>query len=190
MTTERSAVLVVVDVQNGFIREASAPVVPVIADLVRRWQAAGGDTVFTRYLNYAGSPFERIMRWTKLQGRPDIDIVDALQPYANRATAVIDKTIYSLFSPEGVQLVAERGWTDLYICGIATESCVLKTAVDAFERDLTPWVIENASASHAGSEAHNAGLLVTGRFIGRDQIIQVGDVPAELLAELPIKLTP
>ena len=36
---ERKPVLVVVDVQNGFITEHSQPVVPVIVDLVRRWQA-------------------------------------------------------------------------------------------------------------------------------------------------------
>ena len=38
--SERKPVLVVVDVQNGFITEHSEPVVPVIVDLVRRWQAA------------------------------------------------------------------------------------------------------------------------------------------------------
>jgi hypothetical protein len=34
---------------------------------------------------------------------------------------------------------------DLYVCGIATESCALKTVVDAFERDITPWWIQEAS---------------------------------------------
>ena len=33
--------LVVVDMQNGFVTENSRPVVPVIADLVERWTAAG-----------------------------------------------------------------------------------------------------------------------------------------------------
>jgi len=173
-----SSVLVVVDVQNGFIRPPSASVVPVIRDLVQRWRNAGGDVVFTRYLNYPGSPFERMIHWTQLQDSPQIDIVPELQPAANRATAVLDKTIYSLFSPEGKELVSSHGWTDLYICGIATESCVLKTAVDAFELDLTPWVIEDASASHAGQAAHDAGILVIQRFIGAGQIIRVADVPA------------
>jgi len=180
----RSAVLVVVDAQNGFIRPPSAPIVPVIAGLVERWQAAGGDVVFTRYLNYPNSPFERMIRWTECQMSPQIDIVPELQPFADRATAILDKKIYTMFSDEGAALVKAHGWTDLYICGIATESCVLKTAVDAFERDLTPWVIEDASASHAGQVAHDAGILVTQRFIGVDQIIRVADVPAHLLPEL------
>jgi nicotinamidase-related amidase len=150
--------------------------VPVIAGLVKRWQEEGGDVVFTRYINYPGSPFERMIHWHKLQESPEIDIVDDLAPLAAKAIT-LDKRIYSLFSPEGTRLVQEKGWTDLYICGIATESCVLKTAVDAFELDLTPWVLSDASASHAGEAVHEAGLLVIRRFIGEGQIIRVSDVP-------------
>lgn len=178
-----TSVLIVVDMQNGFISEHSAPIVPIVVDLVDRWQRAGGDVVFTRYLNYPGSPFERLIHWTLLRTSPQIDIVPELQTYAERATAVIDKTIYSLFADEGASLVRQRGWTDLYICGIATESCVLKTAVDAFELDLTPWVIEDASASHSGIVAHDAGILVTRRFIGREQIIRVSDLTHVLTLE-------
>lgn len=176
------SVLVVVDVQNGFIREASAPVVPVIVDLVDRWQRAGGDVLFTRYLNYPGSPFERLVRWSACMTSPEIDIVDELQPYADKAY-VIDKTVYGLFADRaGAALVEQQGWRDIYVCGIATESCVLATALGAFELDLTPWLIEDASASHAGRHVHDAGLLVTRRFIGERQIITTGDIPAHLLA--------
>jgi nicotinamidase-related amidase len=178
------SVLVVVDVQNGFVREPSAPVVPVIADLVDRWQRAGGKTLFTRYLNYEGSPFERLIGWSELMTSPQIDIVDELQPYAEKATAVVDKVGYGLFADDaGAALVEERGWTDIYVCGIATESCVLATALGAFEVNLNPWVIADASASHAGQHVHDAGILVTRRFIGEGQIIRVADIPAPLLAE-------
>jgi nicotinamidase-related amidase len=175
-----SAVLVVVDMQNGFISDGSASVVPVVVDLVDRWQRASGDVVFTRYRNYPGSPFERLIHWSKLRSSPQIDIVDELRAQAQRATAIVDKRIYSMFTEEGAALVRHHGWTDLYICGIATESCVLKTAVDAFEQDLTPWVIEDASASHAGSVAHNAGILVARRFIGRGQVIRSEDLSTVL----------
>lgn len=174
-----SAVLVVVDVQNGFVREQSAHVVPVIVDVVSRWQSAGGDVVFTRYFNYAGSNFERLFKWSKLMESPETDIIPELVPYANKATAVVDKTVYSFFNEEGIALVRSHGWTDIYVCGIATESCVLKTAVDAFDHGdhLTPWLIEDASASHAGQVAHDAGVLVASRFIGPDQIIKTADIP-------------
>ncbi|GAA3172198.1 isochorismatase family cysteine hydrolase [Nonomuraea roseoviolacea] len=173
------SVLVVVDVQNAFVRPASAHVVPVIADLVERWQ---GDVLFSRYINYPGSPFERLVRWSACMTSPEIDIVDELQPHTARAL-VIDKRGYGLFAdPAGAALVAERGWRDIYVCGIATESCVLATALGAFEADLTPWLIADASASHAGPDVHDAGLLVARRFIGQGQIISVADIPASLAA--------
>lgn len=172
----KSAVLIVVDVQNGFIRDASAPVVPTIVELVDRWQRNDGATVFTRYFNYPHSPFERLIRWTALQGPPDTDIVGELQPYLDRATAVLDKPVYSFFTAEGDTLVRSHGWSDIYVCGIATESCVLKTAVDAFERNLTPWVIAEASRSHGGQSAHDAGLLVIRRFIGASQVVRLRDL--------------
>jgi nicotinamidase-related amidase len=143
--------------------------------------ASCGKSRFTRYLNYPGSNFEKLFKWSKLMGSPEIDIVSDLEPYLDKATALVDKTMYSLFNEEGVSLVREHGWTDIYVCGIATESCVLKTAVDAFELDLTPWLIEDASASHAGQLAHDAGVLVTSRFIGPKQIIKAADIPAVVL---------
>jgi len=179
MTSGRP-VLVVTDMQNGFVREQSAHIVPVVVDLVRRWQAAGNDTLFTRYLNYPGSPFERFFGWRKLQDAPETDIVPELTPYVERGI-VLDKPIYSPFTVEGEKLFQQHGWTEPYFCGIATESCVLKGAVDAFERGFTPWLITDACASHAGSEAHAAGLLVASRFIGPGQVITQASIPSSLV---------
>lgn len=171
-----NAALIVVDVQNGFVTEHSAHVVPVIVELVKRWQKAGRDVVFTRYINHEGSIFERVMGWSKLQESPEIDIVPELQPLASHALAVIDKRIYTMFTDEGEQLAKDRGWTEAYVCGIDTEVCVLKTAVDAFERDIVPRLVVDASASHSGSEAHEAGLLVAQKMIGRRQLIRSTDL--------------
>lgn len=166
-------VLIVIDVQNGFVTDNSRHVVPVIRELVAHWQASGRDTVFTRYFNYPGSPYERLIGWSELMGPPATDIVHELQPYAEKAIAVVDKHSYSLLADAGgAHLVAKHGWTDLFVCGIDTESCVLKTVVDAFEQDMIPWLIEDASASHSGAYLHEAGLLIAGRFIGERQRIR------------------
>ncbi|MFI9644469.1 cysteine hydrolase [Micromonospora sp. NPDC051925] len=178
MTTGQP-VLVVTDMQNGFVREQSAHVVPIIVELVRCWQKAGGDTLFTRYLNYPGSPFERFFGWSKLQSAPEMEIVEELAPYLDKGI-VLDKRICSPFTQDGEEIFTRFGWADVYFCGIATESCVLKGAVDAFERNLTSWLIEDASASHAGPQAHEAGLLVARRFIGPGQVISLSGIPSKL----------
>lgn len=174
MDLDRTA-LVVVDVQNGFVTDNSRPVVPIIADLVARWTAAGRPVVFTRYLNHPESMFHTLMQWKKLTDSPDTDIVDELQDAASRAP-VIDKDGYTLFNDEGRALVKERGWTDLVFCGIDTESCVLKSAVDAFEAGIRPWILTDASASHSDQAGHDAGLLVARRFIGPAQLISSAEL--------------
>ena len=84
---------------------------------------------------------------------------------------MVSKSGYTAITPDVLELVAARGWTDLYITGMDTESCVLATALNAFEAGLTPWLVTDACASHAGPAAHEAGLLVTGRLIGIRQLI-------------------
>ncbi len=66
--------------------------------LVRRWQAARGDVVFSRYLNYAGSPFERLIGWTKMADGPETELITELAPYVGPSTPVVDKYIYTLFT--------------------------------------------------------------------------------------------
>jgi nicotinamidase-related amidase len=176
-----TAALIVVDMQNGFLNEANWPVVGVVEHLVEHWSAAGGAVIFTRYHNYPDSPFVRLIKWSKLQASPEVDIVAELAAHADQAHAMLDKTAYTVFTAEGTALIKEGGWTNLLFCGVATESCVLKSAVDAFELGYTPWLITDASASDASAEAHDAGLLVASRFIGRGQLITA----AEVLAGIP-----
>lgn len=175
------SVLVVVDMQNGFVSSRSAHIVPAVAQLVERWRDAGLPYVMTRFINEAGSPFEELIHWTRMQTSPEIDLVDALAPAASDAVAVIDKPHYSAFTPAFSDLIEQHGWRNIVVAGIATESCVLKTAADAFETPgLVPWVITDASYSHAGAEAHEAGLLVAKRFIGRGQLITTDALMADV----------
>lgn len=178
------AALIVIDMQNGFVNHHSEHVVPTVVALAERWVAAGRPVVFTRYLNYADSPFERFFDWTRLQHAPETDIVPELVDHAASAHAVIDKPAYSLYTEQGAAIIAEAGWTDLVFCGIATESCVLKSAADAFEHGHTPWIVTDASASDAGPAVHDAGLLVARRLIGRRQLITTDDVMRELSSRL------
>ncbi|MFF7192920.1 cysteine hydrolase family protein [Streptomyces sp. NPDC008079] len=179
-----NAALIVIDMQNGFTNHHSRHVVPVLAGLVERWSAAGCPVVFTRYLNYADSPFERFFDWSRLQHAPETDIVAELAEQAASAYAVLDKPAYSLYTEEGVALIEQAGWKDLVFCGIATESCVLKSAADAFERGHSPWIVTDASASDAGPAVHDAGLVVARRLIGRRQLITTDDVLRQLAPRL------
>jgi hypothetical protein len=117
--TKKSA-LVVVDVQNGFVTENAAHVVPVIVDLVRRWQAVDGHVVFTRYHNYPGSPYERLIGWYGLYGAPETDLVSALIPFTQRSNSLmLDKTGYTAFTDVLMRAGLYSRNTDLLTCSYA-----------------------------------------------------------------------
>jgi nicotinamidase-related amidase len=92
------------------------------------------------------------------------------------ARIVFDKPGYTSFTPDVRTWIRDNNITKLYCCGIATEGCVLKTAVDAFEADIEPVVVHDACASHAGRTQHEAGLFVLARFIGKGQIQSIDEV--------------
>jgi nicotinamidase-related amidase len=176
-----SSTLVVVDPQVGFVNSKSEHVLPRLVELVGTWFAAGGDVVFSRYHNYPASPFERLLNWTDVHDSPETDIVPALAGLAGDARAVITKTGYTVLNAHGEQVVAEHGWTDLIFCGLDTDTCVLKSAVDAFERGLTPWLVTDACASHSGRAEHEMGLTMAGRFIGAGQLLTTQDLLAKAI---------
>ena len=68
-------VLVVVDVQNGFVNQHSEHAVGAVVDLVTTWTARGLPVVFTRYLNQPGSAYEKYFSWSRLMDSPEIDLV-------------------------------------------------------------------------------------------------------------------
>lgn len=177
-----SAALVVIDMQNGFVNHHSGHAVPAVSDLTAQWTAVGRPVIFTRYFNYPGSSYERFFQWHRLQEQPETDIVPELAEAAAHAHEVIDKTGYTLFTPEADGLIRQAGWTDLVFCGIATESCVLKSAADAFERGYAPWIVTDACATDAGPDVHDAGLVVARRLIGSSQLVTTDHVVEQLTA--------
>lgn len=165
----KETVLIVVDMQNGFLGSKTEHIVPCIEELVQKWQALGGATVFTRFISLPDGQYERLINWKRLQTSPEIDICPSLVPFAK---CVIEKNYYTAFTDEFKHMVSSNTWTNFAICGIATDSCVLKTAADAFELGYTPFVLNDACASHAGPDIHEAALSILKRFIGRNQVIE------------------
>ncbi|MFI6688324.1 isochorismatase family cysteine hydrolase [Streptomyces sp. NPDC050485] len=176
----RTTPLFVIDVQNGFVNDHSRHVVPVIARLIDQWEAAGAPVLFSRYFNHPESPFARLLDWTALHNAPETDIVPALAPYAARATQVIDKVTYSALPRDIIGEFRDEDWDTVVLCGIATDSCVLKTAADAFEANITPLIVTDACASEAGDATHQAGLTVARRMIGARQLITTTEAAALL----------
>lgn len=143
----------------------------------------------TKFVNLPGSPYERLINWTRCQDAPDTDIAPELQHHADEGVPVVEKPGYTFFTRDWADRAISEAWSDVVMVGIDTDGCVLKSALDAFELDLTPWVVTDATASHSGQEAYDAAIYIAGRTIGRGQMVSSEDVlcalPAEGTANIP-----
>ncbi|AHH18545.1 isochorismatase family protein [Nocardia nova SH22a] len=148
---------------------------------LRQQTAVGRPVVLSRYLNFPGSPYERLLDWHGLRSSPDIDIVSELGRFCDHPrTVVMDKTGYTALTAEAVECWRDAGVTDLVLCGIATDGCVFKTALDVFEVGFTPWVVTDAVASntsrHNPRDVHESALLLLARLIGAQQLVSSSDI--------------
>jgi nicotinamidase-related amidase len=168
MTDEKS-LLLVVDVQNGFINEQTKHVVARINRLTAEWQKRQWPVVCSRFINIEGSPWERLRDWHELKGEPETLLSEDLRvdtPY------IFKKSTYSAWSPETQQVAAVHKVQDIVIVGVDTNECVLATALAVFDSGLTPWVIEDCCASNGGSQVHDQTLTLLQALLGKQQVIK------------------
>lgn len=166
------SMLLVVDVQNGFVNEHTRQIIEPVNRLIAAFRERGESVAFTRFVNTPGSGYQRWIGWTRFMGEPENALHDAVDAGAG---PVFVKHGYTAFTPEFERFLREQRMERLVLCGIATDGCVLKSAVDAFERGIEPVVVTDACASHGGREIHAAGLLLLGRFIGAGQLRLAAD---------------
>jgi|ERR1051326_2454967 nicotinamidase-related amidase len=165
--------LIVIDVQRGMVNDNSQHVVPKVIELIRQARATSIPVLFTRFINHAQSGHVKWMAWSRFMNSPEVDLHPEILPFVQ---TLFDKPGYTSFIPPVRAWLSERGITRLFCCGVDTDACVLKTAVDAFESDIEPIVVHDACASHAGQAAHEAGLFLLSRLIGKNQIRGLDEV--------------
>lgn len=156
--------LMIIDVQKGFINPWTAHVPALVEALQGDFRRA----LVTRFFNPPGSMHRRLIGWKRFA--PDSD--DVALAFTPRADArIVDKSTYTCLSDTLRDELRRDGIGRVYLCGIATDNCVLKTAVDLFEAGIEPVVLADACASHGGPECHEAGLMLLRRFIGEGQVV-------------------
>ncbi|MFK7982019.1 MAG: isochorismatase family cysteine hydrolase [Saprospiraceae bacterium] len=164
-----SDLLLVVDMQNTFVNEKVRPIIPNIIALINKFKAANRLIAFSRFINSATSNYVKLLQWDSCAVGAEIEIIPALMDYTKTAF-VFDKPYYTPYTTEFKKYLTSNKITRIFICGVTTESCVLKAALDVFEDNKEPIVVENACYCDAGIESHKAGIFLISRNIGRKQV--------------------
>lgn len=181
MPLPASAALIVIDVQNGFVNDRSQIVLDPICRFLDRWIASDPKrlTVFTRFHNDVGSSWDTLIHWQRLRTSPETDLHPCVVPYTRPPALIEDKHSYTCLTPTVITALERAEVSTILLMGIATDSCVMATAVDTFEAGLRPVVLTDCCASHAGPEIHEMGLTLMSRNVGSDQLIKSTDLILE-----------
>lgn len=163
----KTAALLIIDVQNGFVKnENTKSIVPSINHLIKTF--GQGRVLASKFVNPRGGLWEKLMNWHALKEPPETDFYPELSVPAGSAYA---KQAYSAWNEVVQGFCKEHGITELFLCGIDTDQCVLATAIDVFSAGIRPVVITDCCASSAGTAFHDAALMLLERLIGKEQLV-------------------
>lgn len=156
--------LLIVDVQKGFVNKKTAHIPALVEKLQYQY-----DVVFaTRFFNLPDSPYRTLIGWNRLTpGTEDVELAFPIREDA----LILDKTIYSCVTDSFLASLEEKGIDEVDICGIDTDICVTKCAVDLFEKGIKPVVMKDYCATHAGEDLQEAALIILERYIGKNQVV-------------------
>ena len=169
--------LLLIDIQNGFVTEKTEHIMPRLESLIS--SGIFNHIVATQFVNKEGSPYVRSLNWKKLMERPEIDVKYVVKKNTER---IFEKNVYSALNDPFLSFVSNKGIERIYIAGIDTDCCVLKTAADMFEKGLNFRVLIDYSTSNGGKKSHEAADTVMVRLIGEGNILR-GDMTRERLNE-------
>jgi nicotinamidase-related amidase len=157
------AALLIIDVQRYFLNAFTAHIPARVEALQARYSVSFA----TRFVNPPGSAYERLIGWNGCRpGSPDTELAFKPAPH----TQVIEKSVYTVVNAAFLAALDAAGETEVHLCGLDTEACVSKCALDLFEAGVRPKVLARACASHAGADDHAAALKTLARLIGPAQI--------------------
>lgn len=158
--------LLIIDLQESFINESTKLLPQKIEKLLISNKF--DYIVFTKFINDDNSNFYRILNYKGCMTEKDRNIV-----IDTKNCKIIEKRVYTAYNDELKSYIDSNNIKTIYLCGIDTDACVLKTALDLFENNLDVKVIEDCSMSHSGIEYHNSAINMLRKLIGNQNVIKM-----------------
>jgi len=157
--------LLIIDMQEGF---RSAESESILSNLLKLKNSFNGKIVFSKFVNNKNSLFEKQLNWTQLQNEEDKKLFSELQTSNN---IEFEHNGYTVLNESLMKFVKENRITKVYLCGIYTDVCIVKTAMDLFDEGIETFVIEDACNSLHGKNIHDSAIESLRHILGKKQII-------------------
>ena len=181
--------LVVVDMQRVF-GDPSSPwltlgypdIVNQVDELVR---AFADRVVFTRFLvpdRPEGSWVPYYELWHAVTVPEAMPLMELTEPWASLRPPTLDRPTFSKWGPELRELDGPA--RTLVLCGVATDCCVIATALPAADAGMFVRVVADACAG-LNDEAHARALAMCAGFAPQIEVTTVAEELANLRAAAP-----
>ena len=162
--------LLIIDMQEGFRYPESESLLPHLLKLKKSFN---GKIVFSKFINDKDPLFEKQLNWTKFQNSNDQKLFSELQASNN---IEIQHSTYTVLNDELKNFIKANNITKVYLAGIYTDVCIVKTAMDLFDNNIETFVIEDACNSLHGKNDHDSAIDSLKHILGKKQILLTDDV--------------
>lgn len=162
--------LLIIDMQEGFRYPESEA---ILSNLLKLRKVFNGKIVFSKFVNDKGSLFERQLNWTKFQKDEDKKLFSELQ--ASNSTE-FEHNDYTVLNESVLSFIKDNKIKKVYLSGIYTDVCIIKTAMDLFDKGIKTFVIEDACNSLHGKNIHDSAIESLRHILGKKQILLTIDV--------------
>ena len=162
--------LLVIDMQEGFRHPASEG---IVATLLGLNEAFKGVVRYARFVDTPNSQFESQLDWRKFQNDKEQRLFREFQVLN---VTSFSHSGYTVFTPELQDYVTREQIKEVYVTGIYTDVCVLKTVMDIFDAGIEVFVVADACASLHGESNHKYALDSLRHIVGKDHVMMSADL--------------
>lgn len=143
-------VLIIVDMQKGFINNNNKFLVKSINTLLEKWGGEFDEIFATKFINHPSSQYVEHLEWNKMQRSELSEFANELPSRAK----VIEKETYGLkdrmfvgnkFKYGKSEFVSNKD--EVYICGTDYDACVLAIGYQFFDHGFQPHFIMDCIGS-------------------------------------------
>ncbi len=156
--------LLIIDVQKGFINEHTEHLPNKIENLQEQYE----NIYVVQFVNLSNSLFRSQLHWDNFNlNSEETKSAFQLKPHVKTYQK------YSYGIPHCVlDDMHNDDVSSVDVCGISTDACILKAAMDLFDEKIVPRILTEYCACYHGKEKHRQALKFLESLIGSENIIK------------------
>lgn len=160
-------IILLVDIQEGYMNERLRSLPKDIAKHVKNYDY---DLVIaTRFINKADSLHKSELNMQDMTMlSPHAKLVENI---GSLADIVIMKSTYTSLTVDVAKLLEKNKVEEVYIAGFNTDTSIMATALELFDKGIKPKILSNLCGSVNGTEVNDSALQILKGALGEDNIL-------------------